>query len=77
MSRLSAAAFAKKWDDSTLRKRAGSHEHFIDLCALVDHGTPAELDPKGEFFTFDRGATKQDGSDGWADVWYRGHFGWE
>ncbi len=77
MSKLSPAAFAKKWDDSTLRERAGSQEHFLDLCALVNHGTPAELDPNGDFFTFDRGATKQDGSDGWADVWYKGHFGWE
>lgn len=77
MSKLSPSAFAKKWQDSTLRERAGSHEHFIDLCGLVGHGTPGELDPNGDFFTFDRGASKQDGGDGWADVWYKGHFGWE
>ena len=31
----------------------------------------------GESFTFERGAAKLGGGDGWADVWKKGFFGWE
>ena len=33
--------------------------------------------PPGESFTFEYGAAKQDGGQGFADVWKRGYFGWE
>ncbi len=77
MSGLTPQSFATKWQDSELKERSGSQEHFIDLCRMLGHGTPAQLDPKGDFFTFEKGAEKQGGGDGWADVWYRGHFAWE
>ena len=54
-----------------------AHEHFLDLCHLVGHGSPASLDPTGGWFTFERGASKAGGGEGWADVWKREHFGWE
>src|SRR4051812_45972994 len=38
---------------------------------------PNEADPTGEWYAFEKGAQKQDGSDGFADVWMRGHFAWE
>ena len=35
-------------------------------------------DPKGDWFTFEKGATKATGGEGWADVfWRKGCFGWE
>jgi hypothetical protein len=34
------------------------------------------MDPTGESFTFERGASKAMGGSGWAEVWYRGHFAW-
>lgn len=34
-------------------------------------------DPTGEHCTFERGATKTGGGEGWADVWKKGHFSWE
>src|SRR5450755_4380702 len=74
---LGPREFIQKWRTSTLKERSASHEHFLDLCALLDQPTPATADPRGEWYTFDRGAKKPDGSDGWADVWKRGHFGWE
>ncbi|MDY7010268.1 MAG: type IIL restriction-modification enzyme MmeI, partial [Planctomycetota bacterium] len=77
MSGLKSQSFARKWQDSELKERSGSHEHFIDLCRMLGHGTPAQLDPRGDFFTFEKGATKHGGGDGWADVWYKGHFAWE
>ena len=39
---------------------------------MFEHPTPAEADPKGESFTFERGATKHGGGDGWADPDERG-----
>lgn len=69
--------FIKKWKASNLKERSASQEHFIDLCRLLEEPTPAEVDPKGEKYCFERGATKLAGGKGWADVWKRGHFGWE
>jgi type II restriction/modification system DNA methylase subunit YeeA len=74
---MNVAQFISKWKSAELRERAGAPEHFIDLCRLLDHPTPGEADPRGEWFTFERGATKPGGRDGWADVWKRGFFGWE
>ncbi len=69
--------FVHKWRGVTLKERSASQEHFIDLCQLVNHPTPAAHDPTGERFTFEKGADKQTGGQGWADVWYRGRFAWE
>lgn len=74
---MKPAEFIGKWSDATLRERQGSQEHFLDLCRLLGQPTPAEDDPHGERYCFERGATKAGGGDGWADVWRRGCFGWE
>ncbi len=74
---MTPADFIQKWGDSTLRERQGAQEHFIDLCRLLGEPTPAEDDPFGERYCFERGAGKTGGGDGWADVWRRGCFGWE
>jgi len=44
---------------------------------MLNEPTPAELDPNGEWYTFDRGVAKTGSGNGWADVWKRGYFGWE
>lgn len=69
--------FISKWRNSTLKERSASQEHFIDLCRLVGHPTPAEADPDGTFFTFEKGVAKTGSGNGWADVWKQGHFAWE
>jgi len=69
--------FIAKWRKVELKERSAAQEHFIDLCRLVGHPTPAEADPTGESFCFEKGAAKHGGGDGFADVWKRGHFGWE
>ncbi|HRY15636.1 MAG TPA: class I SAM-dependent DNA methyltransferase, partial [Candidatus Competibacteraceae bacterium] len=71
------AAFIAKWRVSTLKERSAAQEHFIDLCQLLGVKTPAEEDPHGEWFTFEKGAKKTGGGDGWADVWRRHCFAWE
>ena len=70
-------AFIAKWRASELKERSASQEHFLDLCRLLDEPTPAEADPSGATYCFERGARKDTGGDGWADVWKRHHFAWE
>ena len=74
---LSPQEFVAKWRKSELKERAGAQEHFIDLCRLVGHPTPAEGDPTGQTFAFEAGASKSSGGEGWADVWKKGYFAWE
>ena len=69
--------FITKWRASELKERSASQEHFIDLCRLLGQPTPAEADPTGERYCFERGARRDSGRDGWADVWKRHHFAWE
>ncbi len=76
--------FIKKWTRAELSEKAASQEHFLDLCQLLGVKTPAELDPTGEVFTFEKsvavsGAASlgSKGERGFADVWYKGRFVWE
>jgi type II restriction/modification system DNA methylase subunit YeeA len=69
--------FIAKWERVNLTERSAAQQHFLDLCELFDHPKPAEADPTGESFTFEKGAAKHGGGDGWADVWKKGFFGWE
>ena len=65
--------FIATWKNNPLTERAGAQAHFDDLCDLL--GVPKPRDPDN--YCFERGAKKTGGGDGWADVWKRGHFGWE
>ncbi|MYB72085.1 MAG: hypothetical protein F4X75_26710 [Gemmatimonadetes bacterium] len=69
--------FIAKWRAVQLKERSAAQEHFIDLCGLIDEPTPAEADPTGDAYCFERGASIEGGGDGWADVWKRHHFAWE
>ena len=60
-----------------LKESAAYQEHFTDLCRLLGHPTPAEADPAGKWFTFQAGAGKVAGGQGFADVWKMGYFAWE
>ena len=69
--------FIAKWQGVDLKERSAAQEHFIDVCRMLGEPTPVEADPTGESYCFERGAQKDSGGGGWADVWKRGHFGWE
>ena len=73
----SPGAFIAKWRASELTERAAAQSHFNDLCGLLGEPTPTDADPAGEWYCFERGARKDTGGDGWADVWKRGCFAWE
>jgi methylase of polypeptide subunit release factors len=74
---MTAAEFARKWGPGGiadgLNERAGAQPHFIDLCALL--GVPSPADPNN--YCFERGLWGVSGGRRFADVWMRGHFGWE
>lgn len=69
--------FIKKWRNVELKERTASHSHFNDLCHLLDIEDPVTSDPKGDWFTFEKGASKTSGGEGWADVWRKDCFAWE
>lgn len=70
---MTPAELIKKWKDNTLPERAGAQPFFLDLCAML--GVPTPNDPDN--YCFERGASRTGAGHGWADVWMRGHFGWE
>lgn len=68
--------FIEKWSRADRTERQAAQEHFIDLCRVLGEPTPNEAaDPDG--YSFEKGVSKIDGTGGFADVWKRGHFGWE
>ena len=74
---LTPQAFVAKWRAVSLSERSSYQQHFLDLCELVNHPKPAELDPTGTSFTFEAGVKQQSGRQGWADVWKKGFFALE
>ena len=74
---LTPAAFTAKWQGVSTTEKAGSQEHFIDLCRMLGEPTPNEADPTGDHYAFEKRVTKGGGGDGFADVWKRGFFAWE
>ena len=74
---MNAQEFIAKWRASELKESSAAQEHFIDLCRLLGEPTPAEDDPSGQRYSFERGARKDTGGRGWADVWKRHCFAWE
>ena len=75
--RLTVPQFQATWRAATLNERQSAQLHFEALCRLLDHPTPRELDPDGRSFVYEKGLGKTGGGSGFADVWYRGRFGWE
>lgn len=69
--------FIRKWSANARTERAASQSHFNDLCDLLGVAKPLDVDPTGESFTFDKGATKLTGGKGFADVWKKHCFAWE
>jgi hypothetical protein len=58
---MTPQAFIEKWRDVELKERSASQSHFNDLCQLLDVLNPTTADPKGTWFTFEKGASKTSG----------------
>jgi len=77
MAAMTPHEFLAKWRNVDLKERTASQSHFNDLCRLLGVVDPISADPAGEWFTFEKGASKTGGGEGWADVWRKGCFAWE
>lgn len=65
--------FIATWTENDLTERAGAQGFIEDLCELLKIPKPRSSDD----FCYEKGAIKDSGKQGWADVWKRDHFGWE
>lgn len=76
---MTPEAFIQKWRGVELSELAASHDHFNELCELLEIGKPTDADPKGEWFAFEKPVPKggKAGSSGFADVWRSKCFVWE
>jgi hypothetical protein len=74
---LTVPEFVARWQRSKLSERAAAQSHFNQLCEVLGEQTPTEADQDGSTYTFEKGAKKAAGGDGFADVWKRGYFAWE
>jgi len=61
--------FIAKWQRVTLSERSACQQHFLDLCELLGQPKPAEADPDGSWYTFEKGVQTSEDKKGWADVW--------
>jgi hypothetical protein len=73
---LTIPAFVERWRLAK-SERSQAQPHFIDLCHALGEPTPQELDPDANFYMFEKRVSQRKGGKGFADVWYRDHFGWE
>jgi hypothetical protein len=46
--------FIRKWHAVELKERSAAQEHFLNLCRLLGEPSPAEADPTGDFYCFER-----------------------
>jgi hypothetical protein len=53
---MNVTDFVSKWQRVALTERSAAQQHFLDLCELLGQQKPAEADPTGESFTFEKGA---------------------
>ena len=74
---MSPEEFISKWKRITLKESSAAQSHFNDLCELLGVPKPLDVDPKGDFYTFEKAVKKVTGGKGFADAWYKAHFAWE
>ena len=74
---LTVAEFVHRWKINSQSERASAQSHFCDLCEMLGEPSPAESDPTGERYAFEKRVSKTRGGTGFADVWLRDHFAWE
>lgn len=76
---LTPVGFIERWGKNRQLEKQVAQSHFNDLCRLLHHPTPAEYDPTGETFAFEKKATTiaDKHSSGYADVWKKDFFTWE
>lgn len=74
---LTPEAFLQKYTSLKDNERAAAQTHFNDLCELLGVARPLDHDPEALHYRFEKPVLKVAGGKGFADVWWRGKFGWE
>ena len=70
--------FVNKWKNSTLKEALRPLNHISMICALYLTNPRLRIQIKPAIgIASKRGARKDIGGDGWADVWKKDHFAWE
>jgi len=60
--------FIAKWQKAQLSERSAYQQHSCELCDVLGQPKPAQADPEGAWYTFERGVDKTTGQKGSADV---------
>ena len=63
---MTVPEFVAQWSGTGLTERSASQSHFIDLCDALGQPRPAAVDQSGTVYTFEKGAAKSGGGQGWA-----------
>jgi len=71
---LDYETFLARWKNIGLTERQSYQPHFADVCRLVGHPEPVAYDKTGTEFAYEYGMKKTDGRQGYADVFFKGHF---
>ena len=58
---MTPAQFIAKWQAVNLSERSACQQHFLDLCELLGQPKPAEADPEGAWYCFEKGVKKTAG----------------
>lgn len=74
---MDTSSFVEKWRRSTRSEKSAAQEHFLDLCELLHHPKPGDVDSSGLTFTTERRVKKAGGGLGFADVFKKDFFAWE
>jgi len=61
---MTAAEFIAKWRPVDLTESSATQSHFNDLCEVLGHPKPLDVDKTGDSFCFERGVTKHRGGEG-------------
>jgi type II restriction/modification system DNA methylase subunit YeeA len=79
MPSLTPQQFVAQWRNTELKERQSYQAHFIALCELIGVPPPtgSGTDAKGRKFQFEPSIKQEGGGQGFADVWYEGHFAME
>ena len=70
---MNADQLIQTWTANDLSEKTGAQAFIEDLCSLLQLEKPRS----SADFCYEKGAVKDGGGQGWADVWKRDHFGWE
>ena len=73
LPQLSSTQFAATWRAFQGTEMQGYQDHFNQLCQLVGHETPIEINDFSTF-SFQKSAPTPDDRNGFADVWFQDRF---